>query len=320
VGGDQILSVNIKIRFIYMYTVMFTLFAIVVVGYVAGKLGYMGGTFDKRLSKLVIDITCPALILSSSMGGELPDRSLILPLLGISLLTYVVLTLLAWGLSRLLTKTEADRGVVGFALIFGNVGFMGYPVVASIFGQQAVFYAAVLNVVNTFAVFTIGTVMVTGGQAVSQEKFNRKVLYGTPMLSAYAAMLIVALGIDNIPDIVSMPLTMIGNITVPAALLIIGSSMSNLPLRALLGTPLIHTVSLLRLVVLPLSVYLLCVLLGFDAFVTRINTVVIAMPVATYGTILCLRYGRNTTLMSEITFVTTLLSMLTIPMLVMLWQ
>ena len=78
-----------------MYTVMFTLFAIVVVGYVAGKLGYMGGTFDKRLSKLVIDITCPALILASAMGGELPDRRYILPLLLVSVLTYVVLTALA---------------------------------------------------------------------------------------------------------------------------------------------------------------------------------------------------------------------------------
>jgi len=303
-----------------MYTVMLTLFAIVVVGYVAGKLGYMGGTFDKRLSKLVIDITCPALILSSAMGGQLPDRGLILPLLGISVFTYIVLTILALGLSRLLTKSEADRGVVGFALIFGNVGFMGYPVVASIFGQQAVFYAAVLNVVNTFAVFTIGTMMVTGGQGVGREKFNRKVLYGTPMLSAYAAMLIVALGIDNIPGVISQPLTMIGNITVPAALLIIGSSMSHLPLRALLGTPVIHVTSLLRLVALPVAIYFLCQVLGFDSFVVGINTVVIAMPVATYGTILCLRYGRDTTLMSELTFVTTLLSMVTIPLLVMLWQ
>ena len=79
-----------------MFEVMMTLFAIVVVGYVAGKLGYMGGTFDKRLSKLVIDITCPALILSSAMGGELPDRRFILPLLGISALTYVILTAIAW--------------------------------------------------------------------------------------------------------------------------------------------------------------------------------------------------------------------------------
>ena len=299
-----------------MITVMVTLFAIVVVGYVAGKLGYMGGTFDKRLSKLVIDITCPALILSSAMGGELPDRRYILPLLGVSTLTYVVLTLLAMGLSRLLSKDGGQQGVLSFAMIFGNVGFMGYPVVASIFGQQAVFYAAVLNVVNTFAVFTIGTVMITGGEGTPREKFNRKVLYGTPMLAAYAAMLIVAFGISGIPSFVSQPLTMLGNITVPAALLIIGSSMSHLPLRALLGTPLVHATALLRLVALPVAVHFLCLLLGFDPYVVSINTVVIAMPVATYGTILCLRYGRDTTLMTEITFVTTLLSMITIPLLV----
>ena len=299
-----------------MYAVMLTLFAVVVVGYVAGKLDYMGGTFDKQLSKLVIDITCPALILSSAMGGELPDRRYILPLLGISIFTYLVLTGLALLLSRFVARRAEDQGIVGFAMIFGNVGFMGYPVVASIYGHQAVFYAAVLNVVNTFAVFTIGTMMVTGGEGATRERFNKKVLYSTPMLSAYLSMLIVALGIDNIPEYISQPLTMIGNITVPAALLIIGSSMSHLPLRALLGNTTVYTTTLLRLVVLPLGMFFLCRALGFDDFSTGINTVVIAMPVATYGTILCLRHGRDTTLMAELTFITTLLSMVTIPLLV----
>lgn len=298
---------------------MITLFVIVVVGYAAGKLGYMGGDFDRKLSSLVINWTCPALILSSSMTGDLPDRQYILPLLGISVLTYVVLTALAWGFSRLLTKRIEHRGILSFAMVFGNVGFMGYPVVASIFGHQAVFYAAVLNVVNTFAVFTIGTMMITGGEGSDRERFNKKVLYSTPMLSAYLSMLIVALGIDYIPGYVSQPLTMIGNITVPAALLIIGSSMSQLPLRALLGTPIVYATTLLRLAVLPLGVHFLCRALGFDPFVTNINTVVIAMPVATYGTILCLKYGRDTTLIAELTFITTLLSMLTIPLLVILF-
>lgn len=299
-----------------MLIVMMTLFAIVVVGYAAGRLGYMGGTFDKRLSKLVIDITCPALILSSAMQGELPNREFILPLLAVSTLTYILLAAVAWRLPRLLTRRRADEGVVAFALTFGNVGFMGYPVVASIFGHQAVFYAAVLNVVNTFAVFTIGTMMVTGGQGTTREKFSRKVLYGTPMLAAYAAMLIVAFGIDHIPGWVSQPLTMLGNITVPAALLIIGSSMSQLPLRALLGTPTAYAAALLRLAFLPLGMHYLLLLVGFDPYVVSINTVVIAMPVATYGTILCLKYGRDTTLMAQMTFITTLLSMLTIPLLV----
>ena len=302
-----------------MFEVMMTLFAIVIVGYVAGRLGYMGGEFDKRLSSLVINITCPALILSSAMTGELPDRRLILPLLGISIITYIILTGVVFWLPRYLTKQKADEGIVGFALMFGNVGFMGYPVVASIFGHQAVFYAAVLNVVNTLAVFTVGTILIVGDVG-DGKRFQKKVLYSTPMLSAYLAMLIVALGIDNIPGLISQPLTIIGNITVPAALLIIGSSMSQLSLRTMLGNRTVYATTLFRLILIPLGFYYLFSALGFDPYVVNINTVVIAMPVATYGTILCLKYGRETTLITEVTLITTLLSMLTIPLLTLLFS
>ena len=138
------------------------------------------------------------------------------------------------------------------------------------------------------------------------------------MLAAYLTMLIVALQIDNIPAVISQPLMMIGNITVPAALLIIGSSMSQLSLRTMLGNRTVYATSLFRLVLLPVAVYFLCRIIGFSDFVVNINTIVIAMPVATYGTILCLKYGKDTTMMTEVTFITTLLSMLTIPVLAML--
>ena len=300
-----------------MFEVMMTLFAIVIVGYGAGKLGYLGGDFDRQLSRLVINMTCPALILSSAMTGELPDREYILPLLLISVITYAVLTGVAFLLPRYLTKKKDDEGAIGFALMFGNVGFMGYPVVASIFGHEAVFYAAVLNVVNTFAVFTVGTILITGKSDVEQKRFEKKVLYSTPMLACYLTMMIVALRIDNIPEAISAPLTMIGNITVPAALLIIGSSMSYLSLKSLLGNSTVYVTTLFRLAILPIGIYYLCTLLGFSCFVVNINTVVIAMPVATYGTILCLKYGKDTTMITEVTFITTLISMISIPVLVL---
>jgi len=295
---------------------MLTLFVLVIVGYGAGRQGYFDGDFSRRLSRLVINITCPALILSSAMTGELPDRRFILPLLLISVITYVVLTAAAFLLPRFLTKKKSDEGAVGFALMFGNVGFMGYPVVASIFGHEAIFYAAVLNVVNTFTVFTVGTILITGKNEVEGSRFEKKVLYSTPMLAAYLTMLIVAFRVDCIPGFVSQSLTMLGAITVPAALLIVGSSMSQLPLRALLGNATVYAATAFRLVLLPLAVYYLTRAMGFSDLVVNINTVVIAMPVATYGTILCLKYEKDTTVMTEVTFVTTLLSMLTIPLLV----
>ena len=321
--------------------IMAVLFSIVLAGYAAGRLGYMGGDFDKRLSSLIIDITCPALIISSTMSGTLPDRQLILPLLGISLLTYIILTGVAFLLPRLLTRRRDDEGIIGFALMFGNVSFIGYPVVASIFGHEAVFYAAVLNMVNTFAVFTIGTMLLTKespndkSQTSARPKdacyqrdarnlksqtsnLHSTILYSSPMIAVYLAMIIVAFGIDNIPYIISQPLTLIGNITVPAALLIIGSSMSKLSLRTMLGNRTVYATTLFRLGLLPLGLYALTTVMGFSPLVVSINTVVIAMPVATYGTILCLKLGRDTSLITELTFITTLLSVITIPLLVML--
>ena len=291
---------------------MLILLAIVIVGYVAGKLKYMGGDFDRRLSNIIIDITCPALILSSTMGGKLPDRSLILPLLGISLLTYVLLAIAAWTLPRWISKKSEDRGTVGFALMFGNVGFIGYPIVGAIFGHEAVFYAAILNVVNTLSVFTAGVMLVNGER--QRMAFQSKILVSTPMISAYLAILIVALGIDNIPSVISQPITMIGGITVPGALLIIGSSMSRLSWRMMLGSGVVYVTTAFRLLILPLLLYVIFRTMGFDSLVVNINTLVIAMPVATYGTILCLRYGRDTALITEITFISTLLSVLTIPL------
>ena len=288
-----------------MIGVIATLFALVVVGYVAGKLGYLGGDFDRQLSRLVIYYTCPALILSSAMTGDLPDRRFILPLLLISVLTYAVLTAVAFFLPRYLTRRKDDEGV------------MGYPVVAALFGHEAIFYAAVLNVVNTLAVFTIGALLITGRSETGGARFKKSVLYSSPMVAAYLTMAIVALEIKDIPEAISQPLNMLGNITVPAALLIVGSSMSQLPLRSLAGNTSVYLTTLLRLVILPVAIYFLTRAMGFSDFVVAINMVVIAMPVATYGTILCLRYGKDTAVITEATFLTTLLSMLTIPLLAM---
>ena len=318
-------------------TVMTALVIIVVIGFIAGKIGYMNEEFDKKLSALIVNITCPALILSSTMGETLPDREMILPLLGISFLTYILLTGVSFTLPRLLTRRKEDEGIVGFALMFGNVGFIGYPIVASIFGQTAIFYAAILNVANTFFVFTIGNLLIAnsngngngdgnGDEKVKvnvnvsvrnslKRKFEKKVLYSTPMLSAYLSMVIVALGIDNIPEAISKPLTMIGNITVPGALMIIGSTMAQLSGRAMLGNVTVYATSLFRLVLIPLAFYWLFTWMGYDPYVVNINTVIIAMPVATYGTILCLINNRDTTLMTELTFTTTIISMVTIPLL-----
>ncbi len=297
--------------------VMVTLFIIVLLGYVLCKRGYMGDKFDQKLSSIVIDVTSPALILSSVMGDCRPDRTLILPLLGVGFLTYIVLMVYGFWVPRLITHDRDDRGMIGFALMFANVGFIGYPVVASVFGPEAVFYASLLNMPNTFFVFTAGVMLVRGEYSIRQ--LNPKVLFSPSMVAAFLAALAVALDI-RVPEAVAQPVTMVGAVTVPAALMIIGSSMARLPLRQIVGSPKVYVSAALRLLVVPVSVYLLFRVCGVNEVVNDINTVVIAMPVASFGTMFCMKYGRNPSLMTETTFVTTVASILTIPLVTLLFR
>lgn len=292
--------------------VMVTLFIIVILGYLLRKLNYFGGNFDKKLSALIIDVTCPLLILSSVMGDELPDRKLILPLLGVGFATYILLCVLAFTVPRLITKDTMAQGMIGFAMMFGNVGFIGYPIVASFFGHQAIFYAALLNMPNTFFIFTAGVMLVKGER--SRGSFNWKMFLSPMMLSAYIATIIVAFGI-HVPHLIGNPVTMIGNITVPGSLLVIGSSLSEIKFGNMLRDYRVYVTSLFRLVLIPLGLYGVFRLCHVNELVNEINTVVIAMPVAAFGVMFCMRYNRDEKLMTELTFVTTVLSVITIPLL-----
>ena len=297
--------------------VMVILFIIVILGYVLCKMGYMGDKFDQKLSSIVIDITAPALILSSVMGDEQPDRALILPLLGVGFLTYILLLVFGFYVPRLISRNHDEQGMIGFALMFANVGFIGYPIVASIFGPKAIFYAALLNMPNTFFVFTAGVMLIKGERNLRQLNF--KVLFGSGMVAAFIAALLVALNIQT-PDMIARPITMVGNITVPAALMIIGSAMARLPLREIVGNAKVYLVSLLRLVVVPLTIYFLFKLCGVSDIINDINTIVIAMPVASFGTMFCMKYGRNPSFITEVTFITTVGSIITIPLITQLFS
>ncbi len=294
-------------------TQMVILLLLVLAGFISNKCGLTGGDFDRRLSNFIINVSCPSLILSSVMGDVVPDRRLIIPLLVVGFLTYVALFGVAWLLPRYFVREAYMRGMYSFMLMFGNVGFIGYPVVASIFGPQVVFYACLLNVPNTLFIFVVGTVFVLGGGG--KLRFSPRTLYCPGMIASYLSIVIVAMGWEQVPRVVAEPLRLLGGITVPGALLVIGSSMANIGRSHMLGSPRIYVMAALRLMAIPVLIYALSALAGVDETVNRVNTVIIGMPVASYGTMFCLKYGRDETEMVRGTLVTTILSVVTIPLL-----
>lgn len=131
---------------------------------------------------------------------------------------------------------------------------------------------AFFNFPSTLLIFVFGTLFISGGQG--KMRFDWRTLYCPAMIASYLSILIVVTGWVP-PRVISTPFVLLGNVTVPAALLIIGSSIAN------------------------------------------INVVLAAMPVASYGTLFCIQYQKGEVIMAEGTFLTTLLSVLSIPLLTM---
>ena len=296
---------------------MITLFSIVAVGYGAKKAKFMTKDFDAKLSKLILNIAIPGMIVGSVLDAEsLPPLENILFAFGISCASYAVVIAIAYILTFVMRIDKGFRGVFKFMMCFGNVGFIGFPVLSTIFGNEALIYAAIFNLPFNVLVFTIGIVFITQDNKDDVKfKTTWKTFLTPAIVSCAVAIVLALLNIHNVP-IVGDAFSTLGSLTTPAALLIIGSSLANIPVRRLVGGPRLWIASLFRLLVIPVAVWGVFHFFVSDPLMLSIIVVVSGMPVATNGTMLCYQYGGNERVMAQGTFVTTVLSLISIPVLV----
>lgn len=287
---------------------MVILFAIAC-GYAGNRLGFLTERTDQDICKLILTITMPAMTIAAvSTGEDLPDASVVLSLLGVSVVFYGMEALFALVIPRFLGGTPAQKGVWRFALAFPNVGFIGYPVVTALFGQEALFYAVVLVLPFNLLSYMLGPLMLAGS-----ARFDLKKMF-SPAVVASIAALILALAHVRIPDLAGEMLSFVGDITVPLSLLFVGSLLAGLPLGKVMASPRLWVLTAFRLLVMPVALAPLLHALGVDALIFGVAVVQIAMPVAVNGSLLSMEYGGDAECMAQITFVSTLASIVTIPL------
>lgn len=283
------------------------LFAIVA-GIVAKRLGYLGGETDQKLSKLLLNITMPAMILASVItGDELPEASVILSVLEVAAVFYVLSFAVALLVPRFLSGTPAQKGVWRFALAFPNVGFIGYPVAVALFGEGALFYAVILVLPFNLLAYSLGPLMLAGA-----TRFRWQQLL-SPCIVASVLGLVLALARLRPPALVGEMLDFVGDITVPLSLLVVGSFLADIPAGKVFHSAKLWLLSALRLLVMPVVLCLILRAMHVEDLVLGIAVTQMAMPVAVNGTLLSMEYGGDTACMAQITFLTTLGSILTIP-------
>jgi malate permease and related proteins len=298
-------------------TQMAMLFVLIGVGYACKRAHYTNEEVDTGLSKVVINVAMPALILSSVLSSE---ESLTLEEIGITFLFCMLVMLFVAALAFVFVAVfripSGLKGVYRFMMTFGNVGFLGFPVIQAIYGSGALIYASIFQVPFNLLCYTVGPAfIVQDKQGVRAKKVSIKTFLTPMSISCVAAILLEVFGVHNVP-VVTDTLTLLGNMATPAAMIIIGSQMANMPLRDIAGTPRLWVMSAFRLIVNPLFVWLLFSQFVSDPLLLGTLVVFSAMPVANVGVMFSLLYGIDTKTLSQGIIVSTLLSLISIPLLV----
>lgn len=187
------------------------------------------------------------------------------------------------------------------------MAFIGYPVIAALFGAEALFYAVILVLPFNLMTFTLGPLMLTGA-----KRFSLRQMFSPCVVSALLA-LILALGRLRPPAMIGEALEFVGDVTVPLSLLFVGSLLAGIPLGRMLASPRLWILTAVRLLALPAALCFLLRWMGTDPLILGVAVTQMAMPAAVNGSLLCMEYGGDAECMAQITFVSTLASIVTIP-------
>ena len=303
---------------------MFLLFAMIAVGFACRKKGRMDDDFDAKLSFLVLNVTMPCMIVAAVLNSSsFPSFDMVLEIIEWGSITYLFVTLIAIVIGRFVSSNDRTRGTLEYLMVFSNVSVIGLPLLNVIFGSEAVVYGAIFNIPSTLATWTIGVMLLANkksGDAVPLKARLKKL--GISLISPcmISCLVSVALVLGNVTDsgIVSHTLTTIGQFTLPGAMFVLGSAIAKRPILEAFKNWRALIASIARLVVMPLSCYFVFGFFLHDPLLLGTIVLITAMPAASSGTMMCIDADGDVESMSQGTFLTTIMSMGTIPTMAML--
>ena len=296
-----------------VFAKMAMLILIMLLGYLCARIGITGPEFNKRVTPLVMNVLLTATILNSVLS--VPDFS------GVEIIDYVVVTtvmtvlclLVAWRLPRLLRTPAGDVGAMRLVTAFTNVGFVGLPVVAAIYGSEMVFFASLANIPFNILLYSIGAVQLSVGKGA---RFDWHAVLNMPVIATLVSVVLLLSRI-HVPAVLADTISTLAGATIPLSMLIIGTSLGAISVRAALTDWRVYAVSAVRLLVCPVLTWLVLRPFAGGALL-GIPVLLAACPSAMVVTALCLQYGRSDAFASKCIFLNTILSAVTMPLVIWL--
>jgi len=292
---------------------------------VPGYLLVRGKRLDSKesgtLSKMLTNVGMPFLILSSTLklefSGEFTRSIIFVGVVG------VLFTVAMFLLSSFAVRGESDpkrRGMMRFCMVFANNGFIGIPLARAVFGDASdvMAYLIILNIITNVLMFTLGVYLISGDK--NNIKVKKAVL--NPVLIAFVIGIILNVaGVSRAVPELQTYATYFSNIVTPLSMVVLGMKLADVELGRLLTSMRMYYVSAMRLVVFPaLGVALAYVLHRIPALGLSADTVIgffvaIAMPTAGLASAFSDQYKGDTENAVIFTLGTTVLSVITIPVL-----
>lgn len=291
------------------------LFLLIVVGYVIRKMNIVSDAINKEIGGLVINIALPAFLIVSmnmSFSVEMMKTSGVFVVLSFGV--YAGFALSAKFFSKLIGVKGKARDVFEYVLLFSNVGYMGYPVVKVVFGDEGVFYTAVYNLSFSVLVWSYGVYLMNRNSDHSEK---RKGFLNPGLVAVLIGFGLFAFSIE-LPKPIFETLKLIGDTTTPLSMMFIGFILAQTEMRAILRDWQVFALSGIRLIIQPLSVWVVLKLLGFEGLLLNIPVLIASMPAAANTAIIASKYGSDYQLAAKVIYISTLLSVMTIPLVVRL--
>lgn len=281
---------------------------IMLVGIYARKKEIFNSAVNKKMSTFLLDITLPCLIVSSfnySYSQDMMNKAKLIFIY--SVIVHFALIFVSYIFAY---KFEDRKNkVLRAAIIFSNCGFMGYPVLEGLFGKIGVFYGSVFNIPFNLFMLSYGTMLFTGKKDIKSLKAALK---HPGIIATVIGLMLFSFSI-TIPVPIYKALSSVGAMTTPLSMIIVGSMLAEINIKEIFSGFVVYYASAIRLIVGPLLTLIIMRLLHADRLLLEIGVTIETMPVAVIASILAEKYGGDTKLASKCIFISTIISMITIP-------
>lgn len=291
---------------------MIVILLLIFTGYLLCKKRIVTEVSSPAISSLVVNVCNPANILASSLDRDpsITNRMVLFSCIA-ALVMYGCLIAAAFLFSGFFEKEQPWKNHYKLMFIFGNTGFLGIPLVSAVLGSHSLIYVAVVNVCFNLIFYTYGIFLTSDGKG----KFDLKKMLNVGNICMILTIVIFCLKLD-MPVIFTKTVTTMANATTFLAMIVIGISMAHQDLKTIFNQPKLYVFAGLRYVLLPILISLVIRTFIHDDLMYGVIVLLTAVPAASLPLMSVEENGGDGHLLSQIIVLSTLLSVVTIPIVV----